>query len=62
MLFVEIKQGPDRASLILVDFKSAPNRIIAERDLASHPQALAFGICDLVANALSCHLALELSE
>jgi hypothetical protein len=46
----------------LVDDQLAVLRVIAERWLAAHPQALLLGGSDLVADPLAGDLALELCE
>src|SRR5258706_7587317 len=49
-------------SLFGIDYELAIGQIVAQRQLTAHPHALALGGRDLVADALTRHLTLELSE
>ena len=59
---VQLEERSHRLRLGLRDDERPPLRFKAERDVPTHPEALALRGRDLVPDALSGHLALELSE
>lgn len=62
MLQVQVIQDPDGTGFLLHDAQRPPVRFVAQGDVPAHPQSLALGGGDLVADALSRYLPLELSE
>ena len=59
---IQIKQCPNDCRLIFIDNQLLIHGIVSERRKAAHPHVLLLGGSDLVADALSRNLALELGE
>ena len=59
---VEIIERPDRCRRSLVDLQRSAVGLIPKRNVAPHPEPLAFGGCDLVTDPFRRDLALEPGE
>src|SRR5262245_21605943 len=59
---IALEDQPDHLGLRLIHDESALAHVIAERNGPTHPHALAAGSCELVADALTGNLPLELGK